>query len=227
MRKVLFKTKEKQRCLENYFFNFKIKQLFKHFKRRGYVMKTATYQIDVNDILDRIFTFFAKRGLENVTIRELCRGTGLVQGTIYYWFGDKTKMICECTEYGLKKVTDEIFRYVFSSLKNLDRFFEECLDELGKYQKELRFIYQMVSSPVYGDQIRQKAAAYNLIYDEYTHKLSDYLSCDEEALRPLVYLFISAILDYVIWDEREKSQLQLDFIYSTLVKQVMHENKNK
>ncbi len=213
MRKVLFKTKEKQRCLENYFFNFKIKQLFKHFKRRDYVMKTATYQIDVNDILDRIFTFFAKRGLENVTIRELCR--------------DTTKMICECTEYGLKKVTDEIFRYVFSSLKNLDRFFEECLDELGKYQKELRFIYQMVSSPVYGDQIRQKAAAYNLIYDEYTHKLSDYLSCDEEDLRPLVYLFISAVLDYIIWDDREKSQLQLDFIYSTLVKQVMHENKNK
>lgn len=185
-------------------------------------MKPAIYQIDVNDILERIFAFFAKRGLENVTIRELCRGTGLVQGTIYYWFGDKTNMICECTEYGFKKVTDEIFRYVFSSLKNLEGFFEECLGEISKYKNELRFIYQMASSPVYGDKIRQKAKSYNLIYDEYTRKLSVYLGCDEQELRPLVYLFISAVLDYVVWDEREKSQLQLDFIYSTLSKQVKH-----
>ena len=28
--------------------------------------------------------------------------------------------------------------------------------------------------------------------------------------------FISAVLDYAVWDEREKSQMQLEFIYSAL-----------
>lgn len=47
-------------------------------------MKTATYQIDEREILDKIFTYMVKSGLGNISIRELCRGTGLAQGSIYY-----------------------------------------------------------------------------------------------------------------------------------------------
>ena len=184
-------------------------------------MKAAIYQINEDDLFDRIFSFLVKNGLENVTIRELCKGTGLVQGTLYYWFGDKTNMICEATEYGLKKVTDEIFGYVFANMDDLRRFFFGCLSEVKRYQKELRFIYQMAASPVYGEKIREKGKDFNLIYDRYAHQLAIALECDERALRPLVYLFISAVLDYVIWDERQKSQMQLEFIYSVLINQVI------
>lgn len=178
--------------------------------------KTAIRQVDEESLLNRIFTFFVDSGLENVSIRELSKGTGLAQGSLYYWFGDKTNMICECTEYGLKEVTDKIFDYVFANMTDLYSFFSGCLDEISKYKRALRFIYQMVASPVYGDKIREKAHNFNFIYDKYTKRLSGVLSCDEKILRPLVYLFISAVLDYVIWDEKEKSQLQLNFIYSAL-----------
>ncbi|MBC8597242.1 TetR/AcrR family transcriptional regulator [Qingrenia yutianensis] len=111
-------------------------------------MRTAAYQVDEKDILERIFSFFVNRGLENVTIRELSKGTGLVQGTLYYWFGDKTNIICESAEYGLKKVTDEIFDYVFANMNDLRAFFSGCPDEISRYKNELRFIYQMAVSPV-------------------------------------------------------------------------------
>lgn len=179
-------------------------------------MKTPIYQVDRNDILEKVFSFLSTRGLENITIRDLCKGTGYVQGTLYYWFGDKNTIICECAEHGLKKVTDKIFRYVFDHIGNLTDLFAHCLDEIGKYKQELRFIYQMAASPVYGDRIRKKGQNFNYIYDNYTHELSIKLNCEEERLRPLVYLFISAVLDYVIWDEKEKTQKQLDFIYSVL-----------
>lgn len=179
-------------------------------------MKAATHQVDEKAILDSIFTFFVNRGLENVSIRELSKGTRLAQGSLYYWFGDKTNIICECTEYGLKKVADKIFEYVFENMNDLSWFFSDCLNEIGKYKRELRFIYQMAASPVYGEAIRKKGHDLNFIYDKYTRKLSGILGCDEEILRPLVYLFISAVLDYVIWEEKEKSQFQLDFIYSAL-----------
>ena len=181
-------------------------------------MRTAAYQIDENDILERIFTYFAGHGLENVTIRELSKGTGLVQGTLYYWFGDKTNIICEAAEYGLKKVTDEIFKYVFANMNDLRSFFSNCLDEINLYKKELRFIYQMAASPVYGKKVREKGRDFNAIYDHYAQKLALVLQCDVNALRPLVYLFISAVLDYVIWGEKEKSQIQLECIYSVLIK---------
>ena len=180
-------------------------------------MDIAAYQTtDKNVLSAKIFPYLVKHGLENITIRELCRGTGIVQGTLYYWFKDKTSIVCEAAQYGLKTVTDEIFEYVFASLNDLKGFFANCLDYVSKYKKELRFIYQLAASPVYGEKIRADGKELNFIYDKYTLKLSAMLGCDEQTLKPLVYLFISAVLDYVIWDEKEKSQMQLEFIYSTL-----------
>ncbi len=190
-------------------------------------MNTAAYQTtDKSELSARIFPYLVERGLENITIREVCRGTGIVQGTLYYWFKDKTGIVCEAAQYGLKTVTDEIFEYVFASLNDLKGFFANCLDEISKYKKELRFIYQLAASPVYGEKIRKTGKDFNFIYDKYTHRLSLLLGCDEQTLKPLVYLFISAVLDYVIWDEKEKSQLELNFIYSALP-EIMKVRHNK
>lgn len=190
-------------------------------------MNTAAYQTtDKSELSARIFPYLVERGLENITIREVCRGTGIVQGTLYYWFKDKTGIVCEAAQYGLKTVTDEIFEYVFTSLNDLKGFFANCLDEISKYKKELRFIYQLAASPVYGEKIRKTGKDFNFIYDKYTHRLSLLLDCDEQTLKPLVYLFISAVLDYVIWDEKEKSQLELNFIYSALP-EIMKVRHNK
>ena len=190
-------------------------------------MNTAAYQTtDKSEFSARIFPYLVERGLENITIREVCRGTGIVQGTLYYWFKDKTGIVCEAAQYGLKTVTDEIFEYVFASLNDLKGFFANCLDEISKYKKELRFIYQLAASPVYGEKIRKTGKDFNFIYDKYTHRLSLLLDCDEQTLKPLVYLFISAVLDYVIWDEKEKSQLELNFIYSALP-EIMKVRHNK
>lgn len=177
-------------------------------------MKAATYQIDEEGILDSTFNYLVKHGLENITIRELCKGTGIAQGSIYYWFSGKQDLICEAAEYGLKKVVDRIFFYVFSNMKNLRRFFDECLSQINKYKNELRFIYQMAASPVYGKNIRGKGQDLNRFYDEYVEMLALRLKCNINELKPLVYLFISAVLDYVIWEEAENTQMQLDFIYS-------------
>lgn len=177
-------------------------------------MKAATYQIDEEGILDSTFNYLVKHGLENITIRELCKGTGIAQGSIYYWFSGKQELICEAAEYGLRKVVDKIFSYVFSNMKNLRKFFDECLSEINKYKNELRFIYQMAASPVYGGKIRGKGRDLNLIYDKYVEKLALRLRCSTQELKPLVYLFISAVLDYVVWEDTENTQMQLESIYS-------------
>lgn len=180
-------------------------------------MKAATYQTtDEKDILDRIFKFLVKRGLENVSIRDMCRGTGIVQGSLYYWFTDKTAIICEATEYGLRKVTDEIFDYVFSSISDLPKFFENCLDKIGKHRKELRFIYQMTASPVYGKKMRDDGKYFKGMYDEYAKRLAAELDCEVEKLKPLVYLFVSAVCDYAIWEDKENAQTEINFIQKIL-----------
>lgn len=180
-------------------------------------MKAATYKTtDKNDILEKIFLFLVDRGLENISIRELCRGTGIAQGSLYYWFSDKESIVCEATEYGLKKVTDEIFKYVFESIGDLPRFFDECLGRISKYRVHLRFIYQMASSPVYGRKIRADGKYFKSMYDSYAVRLAEIMGCDVEKLKPLVYLFISAVCDYAIWADDANAQTEIDFIEQIL-----------
>lgn len=182
-------------------------------------MKTASYQTtDANELLDKVFSFLVEQGLENASIREICKGTGIVQGSLYYWFEDKTNIICEATEYGLKKVTDMIFEYVFSSISDLPSFFENCLDNISLYKKELRFIYQMVASPKYGDKLRSDGKYFKAMYDEYAVRLAKHLNYDLDKVRPIVYLLVSAILDFAVWDDKENAQTEVDFIYSALPK---------
>lgn len=180
-------------------------------------MKAAIYQVDEREILDRIFTYLSERGLENISIRELCRGTGMVQGSLYYWFTDKTTIICEATEYGFKKVADEIFRYALESVDDLDGFFLFCLDKISKYKKEIRFIYQMAASPVYGDRIRKDSQYFKSVYDNYAKGLAEVLNCEYRRIRPIVHLFVSTMCEYAIWEDDKNTQSEIDFIRSLLL----------
>lgn len=105
---------------------------FMNARKKGLLMNTTSVSqtADKSAFLERIFPFLVQRGLENVSIRELCKGTGIVQGSLYYWFGDKTNIVCEATEYGLKKVTKEIFEYVLANAGGLRGLFSGCLDKV-------------------------------------------------------------------------------------------------
>lgn len=184
-------------------------------------MKTAVYQtINEYEVLDKVFSFLVKQGLEGASIREICRGTGIAQGSLYYWFSDKMTIICEATEHGLKKVTDEIFDYVLSSIDDLPHFFETCLDNVSIHKEELRFIYQMVASPLYGKKIRDDGKYFKSMYDKYAVKLAEQLNYDLSKVKPIVYLLVSAILDYAVWDDKANAQMEIDFIAS-IMPQVM------
>lgn len=190
-------------------------------------MKTAIYRtIDQNEVLDSVFSFLVKQGLESASIREICKGTGMAQGSLYYWFDDKTTIICEATEYGLKKVTDEIFAYVFSNISDLPNFFANCLERISRYKEDLRFIYQMVASPKYGERLRKDGKHFKSMYDKYSIELAKVLNYEPEKVKPIVYLIVSSILDYAVWDDKDNAQSELDFIYSILPK-IMDEGEEK
>lgn len=179
-------------------------------------LKYAT--LDKDEILEKIFSFLVEQGLENTSIREISRQTGIVQGSLYYWFPDKTTIICEATKHGLIKITDAIFGYVFETVNDLPKFFSECVEKISKYRKELRFVYQMVSSPVYGAKMRSDGKYFKAKYDKYAVKLAEHLKCPLETVKPIVYLFVSAICDYAVWEDEDNVQTELDFLYSILPK---------
>lgn len=167
-------------------------------------------------MLDATFLYLAQNGLENFSIRDLCKATGISMGSVYYWFNGKDELILNCVKRGFANVSTSICEYVFENLDDLKYFFDTCIDEISKYKMELRFIYQVATSPIYGPMVRKDAEPLNDIYVKYSEKLASIVNRPTEEIYPLVYLTVTTVLDYIVWEDIEVTKMQFDYIYNLL-----------
>ncbi len=168
------------------------------------------------EILGQCFNYLVGKGLENASVKNLCEETGISSGSIYYWFKNKEELVLDSTEYGLHGVTNMLFDYVFAHIDDIKEVISSFPDKLMVYKRELRFIYQVTTSNKYGDRMRSVADKLDRVYITYAQKLSESLNCNFNELLPIVYLFISATLDYIVWEDRTKVKCEMQSIYSTL-----------
>ena len=172
----------------------------------------------IDEILELSFNYLMMHGLENTSIRDLAKETGMSLGSIYYWFEDKEDFVINSVKYGLMKSSAKIFSEAFEKLSTR-------VMEVGKSeQRSLRLVYQAATSPTFGDRIRKNAEPLNNTYAEYINLLSKSIGAPFEEIRPLVFMFIATILDYVVWDDYAFSKSQLEYIYKILLSKMDSKN---
>ncbi len=171
-------------------------------------------------ILEGAFDYLIKNGLENASIRNICNHTGLAKGTITHHFYKKEDLLCSAAEYGLQKMSDDIFAYFFDNIYNIESFFGKITENIGYVINELRFIYQMVASPVYGERLRKNSGRFIYAYNEYAQRLANETGGDVNVIKPIICIFAACVIDYVLWQDEDEVQMQLDFICMQL-KQVI------
>lgn len=165
------------------------------------------------DFFEPSFNFLVENGFENTSIRDLCKAMNLSPGSVYYWFEDKDDIYINVVRYGTGKIADKLFEFAFEKMQNPKMFFETFLDEVDKYKKEFRLIFQVTASPHYGDQVRGKAEGFKFIYERYILRLAGILGCSHEEITPIIYTVISILSDYVLWEDYEVSKMQMDYLY--------------
>ena len=187
-------------------------------------MKERTVKT-IDEILEASFRYLTEYGLENTSMRDLVQETGTSLGSIYYWFESKDDLIINSIKYGLSKSSMRIFRHAFEAIGDLDSFLENILDIMKEEQKALRIVFQAATSPVYGDIIRKNAQPLNASYDECIDIMARNMNVSYEEVKPIVYLFVATILDYVVWDDLEFSKSQLEYIYNILQMKINAKNQ--
>ncbi len=169
-------------------------------------------------ILEGTFDYLVKNGLENASFGNICNYTGLSRGAITYHYSNKTELLCAAAEYGLKMMSDDIFAYFFENISDIDGFFDSCLDSIDYVKKELRFIYQMVASPVYGERLRSSSSRFIYAYNQYAERLAKETGGDIDEIKPIICIFAACVIDYVLWEDAVEVHLQLDYICKHLKK---------
>lgn len=172
---------------------------------------------DINtDFFDPCFNYLVENGFENTSIRDLCGELGLSPGSIYYLFEDKNEVFINVVRYGTGKVADRLFEFAFTTMENPEVFFETFIDEVDKYKKEFRLIFQFAASPTYGDHIRDKSEGFKFVYERYIIRLSEILGAPYTEIMPIIYMIISVLSDYVLWEDYDVSKMQMDYLYQII-----------
>lgn len=172
------------------------------------------------EIIEITWQYLLKSGLEHSFVGELCRETGLAQSSLYHYFENKDDIWISAGKYGLSKVVDALFEFTFNHTKNIDLFFENLLNEAEKYKYELRLGVQITTSPVYGKRMREKANDFRLLYERYAGKLMGMFDCTYLQAETFIYSIIAYVIDFAIWDDREKTQMLLDNLHERIISKI-------
>lgn len=169
------------------------------------------------EIIEITWEYLLTYGLEHSTIGGLCRETGLAQSSLYYYFENKDDIWINAGKYGMGKVVDALFDFTLNHTSDIEAFFEELLDEAKKYKCELRLGIQLTTSPVFGERMRNKADEFHFLYEKYANKLMGIFDCTYLQAEVFIYSIIAYVIDYAIWDDREKTQMLLDNLYERIL----------
>ena len=75
------------------------------------------------EFLEPSFQYLVKNGLENTSVRDLCKAMDISYGSIYYWFDGKDDIYTSVVEYGVGKAAKKLFNAAFEKMSNPELFF--------------------------------------------------------------------------------------------------------
>ncbi len=175
-------------------------------------------------IIKTTWEYLLETGLSGASVGELCKKTNLSQSSLYYWFENKDDIWISAGKYGISKVVEHLFSYTLTHTNNIRKYFNTLCDEVEKYKYELRLALQITTSPVFGERMRNKSKDFRLLYEEYAKKLISIFNCTYEQAEIFIYSIIAFVIDYAIWDDKDKSQMLLENLYLRIIK-LIDENK--
>ena len=187
-------------------------------KKKG-LKKMDNYNLSdkKQEIIKATWQYLLRTGLANASVGELCKETKIAQSSLYYWFKNKDDIWISAGQYGLSKVVDYLFTYTLNHTSEIREYFDTILGEVEKYKHELRLAVQITTSPVFGSRMRNKSRDFRLWYEEFANKLITIFGCSYLQAETFIYSIIAFVIDYVIWDDEDKTQMLLDNLYGRIV----------
>lgn len=182
-------------------------------------MRNPSEKEDVQreQVLERCFECLSKNGIEKTSIRDLSKATGMTTSSLYYWFKDKDEIVLDATEYGIRVIVDRLFEAVIENLDSVENMCMELYKLVKNYQLSMKTIFQVVASPKYGQKVAEMSEHTTILYDTCAKRLAGHLKTSYEKVRIIVDLFISSIIDCVLWGEWDKLSREMEFLLSILL----------
>ena len=174
-------------------------------------------------IVSQCLECLAEKGLDLVSTRDFSDATGMTASSLYYWFKNKDEIVVEAVKYGLKITVSKLLEYASSNILDITNNYEKFFVFLSKHKKTLRVVFQASCSPQYRNRINEYVNDISSLYCAATEKISKNINVSFEQLRPVVDLYVSTVVDYVLWDDEEKFKREM-LVIPWIVSKLEHNN---
>lgn len=178
------------------------------------------------EIAKTAWEYMLKTGLSNASIGGLCRETEYGESTLYHYYKNKDDIWITAGKYGISKVVNNLLKFTLNHTNDIRKYFDTLLDEIEKYKYELRLAIQITTSPLFGERMREKAKDFRIWYEKYANELINIFGCSYLQAEIFIYSVIAFVIDYAIWDDKEKTQMLLDNLKDRTIEKLNLNNIN-
>lgn len=165
-----------------------------------------------HDLLEKCFELFVKQGLEKTSINDLASYCNTYKSALYTFFESKDKIVLESAKMYMTKLNEVFFKEFITPRKTIAETLRLCFEVVDKEREKLRYIYQVISSPTYGEKARKELSNIYESYIDYSSKLAQMYNIDFLYFKPWFLLYIAMIHDYCLWEDNESTKEKLDFV---------------
>lgn len=178
------------------------------------VLSDEQKQQKKQELLAKCFELFVEQGLENTSLNELVAYCNVHKSTMYSYLESKDEIVIECAKMHMIEL-NSMFNNAFENPpKTLKEMLQHAFDMIVEEKRKLRFVYQVISSPLYGELAQRELSSIYMKYIDYSAIIAEMYNVDKIEFRSCFLLFVSTMHDYCMWGNEFLAREKLGYIFN-------------
>ena len=154
----------------------------------------------MREVIQICLDHFIENGLDSST-RSLSAALKLQNAGLYYYFESKDDAVLACAEAAALRLEDALLASALRDLNNPERMFKNLQKNADSMTSTMHFFVSVCVHDRYKEKMKPALMRLDERYEHYADVIAERLQCKKEEIAPYVYMVITAVANYMIFEE--------------------------
>lgn len=153
------------------------------------------------EIINSCLALLVEKGLTRTTTRDLSTAMKLQSGGMYYYFPSKDELIVACAEEAVLRVESSLFGLALAELTQPKLLMQHLQSNAASLGPTMKFFVSVCADKRYAERMRPVLERVGKRYTQYAERIAKELNTDVKEIMPFVFMMITAMSNYMVFDE--------------------------
>ena len=168
------------------------------------------------EVLNMFLDTLIAKGVSDTTVRDLSASINLQSAGMYYYYQTKEELIVACAEEAALRLEDNLISPALHDIEKPHQLITKLLLRAEEMAPTMKFLIQVCATPKYEHLIKPAIDRLSERYVFYSKKFADKLNCRVDDVSPYMYMCITAITNFMVFDTKEYIEPQMVIIENAL-----------